>query len=168
MQARYGHKIGDDGGTFEAALRAVRTWGGVLEHPAYSLAWARYGLPLPSSGGWQRGLCGGWATHVEQWHYGHQAKKATWLYAYGMVPPPMRWGRTPDAATTAYVTDGKGDGERRRRRAGELLALVSWCGNHVASGEVRPRLGKRAAAATPVEFRDALLAITRRVYDRLA
>jgi hypothetical protein len=36
VQARYGYRKGDDGGTFEAALGAVRTWGGVLEHPAFS------------------------------------------------------------------------------------------------------------------------------------
>lgn len=40
-------------------------------------------------------------------------------------------------------------------------ALVSWCGNRVASGERRPRVGKRAAAATPPAFRDELLAIAR-------
>ena len=36
-QARYGHQIGADDGKFAAALNAVRTWGGVLEHPAFSL-----------------------------------------------------------------------------------------------------------------------------------
>lgn len=39
VQKRYGHKVGDDGGTFAAALAAVRRWGGVLEHPAFSYAW---------------------------------------------------------------------------------------------------------------------------------
>src|SRR5947207_11553581 len=33
-EARWGKRIGDDGGTFAAALKAVRTFGGVLEHPA--------------------------------------------------------------------------------------------------------------------------------------
>ena len=39
---RFGLKRGDDGGCFEAALNAVRTWGGVLEHPAYTDAFKRY------------------------------------------------------------------------------------------------------------------------------
>jgi hypothetical protein len=34
-EARWGKMIGDDGGTFAAALAAVRQYGGVLEHPAY-------------------------------------------------------------------------------------------------------------------------------------
>ena len=49
VEARWGHKKGDDGGCFEAALNAVRTWGGVLEHPAYSDAFPAYGLPAPDS-----------------------------------------------------------------------------------------------------------------------
>ena len=79
VEARYGIRRGDDGGCFAAALAAVRTWGGVLEHPAYTEAFHAYGLPAPASaGGWQRVICGGWVAHVEQGHYGHQARKATW------------------------------------------------------------------------------------------
>jgi hypothetical protein len=141
VEARWGHKKGDDGGTFEAALEAVRRYGGVLEHPAYSDAWTVYGLPIPhAGGGWQQGLCGGWTCQVEQGLYGHAARKATWLYAFG-VPnlPSLRWGEA------------------------EGSALVSFCGNHVASTENRPRLGKKAANATPIEFRDVLLGIARAV-----
>lgn len=59
VQARWGHEKGDDDGCFEAALWAVQTWGGVLEHPAYSSAWAAFKLPRPANGGgWQRGICG--------------------------------------------------------------------------------------------------------------
>ena len=47
VEARWGHKKGDDGGTFAAALAAVRKYGGVLEHPAYSDAWGAVYLPLP-------------------------------------------------------------------------------------------------------------------------
>ena len=141
VEARWGHKRGDDGGCFAAALAAVRRWGGVLEHPAYSDAWAAFGLPLPSrSGGWQRGICGGYSAHVEQGRYGHPAKKATWLYAYGTKLPDLRWGARADS---------------------QHMALVSWCGNHVRSGETRPRVGKRAASATPSEFRDLLIAMAR-------
>lgn len=141
VEARWGHRKGDDGGCFAAALAAVRRFGGVLEHPAYSDAWAAFDLPIPSRhGGWQRGACGGWSCHVEQGRYGHPAKKATWLYAYGVDLPALRWGSLPDRSTKA---------------------LVSWCGNRVASGENRPRVGKRAASATPPEFREVLLTMAR-------
>jgi hypothetical protein len=141
VEARWGHKRGEDGGCFASALKSVRTWGGVLEHPAYSDAWPAFLLPEPSAhGGWQRGICGGWACHVEQGRYGHVAKKATWLYAFGAELPTLRWGFDPDQKSRA---------------------LVSWCGNHTKSGERRPRVGKAAAAATPVEFRGLLLSMAR-------
>jgi len=38
---------GDDGGCFRAALRAIQTWGGVLEHPWGSQAWPLSGLNTP-------------------------------------------------------------------------------------------------------------------------
>lgn len=160
VQARWGHAIGGDDGCFASALASVRRWGGVLEHPAGSLAWTCFGLPAPDKrGGWQRTLCGGWVCHVEQWHYGHLAKKSTWLYVHGVGrPPELRWGMTPDNAVTAYVTDGGGDATRRGRRP---PALVSYCGNKISSGEKRPRLTKKQAAATPPAFRDVLLEIAR-------
>jgi hypothetical protein len=141
VEARWGHKRGDDGGCFAAALAAVRKFGGVLEHPAYSDAWPAFDLPRPMrGGGWQRGLCGGWSAHVEQGRYGHPAKKATWLYAFGVELPELKWGCIPD---------------------GESKALVSWCGNHVKSGEVRPRVGKAIASRTPEDFRAILLGMAR-------
>jgi len=142
VEARWGHKRGDDGGCFAAALTAVREWGGVLEHPAYSDAWAAHGLNAPpTGGGWVAAdFQGGWTCYVEQGRYGHPAKKATWLYACGVKLPSLKWGCIPDT---------------------ESKALVSWCGNHVRSGEVRPRVGKRAASATPPAFRDLLLDMVR-------
>lgn len=64
-QARYGIKIGDDDGCFASALASVRAYGGVLEHPAFTLASEAFGIPWPSlAGGWQRSICGGWTCHV--------------------------------------------------------------------------------------------------------
>lgn len=141
VEARWGHKRGEDGGCFKAALESVRTYGGVLEHPAYSDAWAAFDLPRPNrGGGWQRGMCGGWSCHVEQGRYGHPAKKATWLYAFGCKLPDLRWGSIPD---------------------GESKALVSWCGNHTKAHDKRPRVGKAVASRTPEAFRAVLLDMAR-------
>src|SRR5207253_437648 len=96
-EARFGYKRGEDGGCFEAALRCVREFGGVLEHPAYSKAWDRYGLSEPIwHGGWTLGLDGGASCYVEQGRYGLPVKKATWLYVYGCELPELMWGYTPD------------------------------------------------------------------------
>jgi hypothetical protein len=47
------YRLGEDGGCFEAALTAVRNYGGVLEHPEDSLAWGYFGLMTPPpTGGW--------------------------------------------------------------------------------------------------------------------
>lgn len=146
VEKRWGHKRGDDGGTFAAALASVRKWGGVLEHPAYSDAWDAFMLPNPPRhGGWVRGFCGGWTCHVEQSRYGHPAKKATWLYAFGVELPQLRWGHVADA---------------------ESRALVSWCGNHTKRGDARERIGKARAAATPLPFRDLLLSMARSVHPK--
>jgi hypothetical protein len=139
-QARYGHKVGEDGGCFEAALASVRTWGGVLEHPAESLAWPRFGLLRPTRGAWSSSVqsrYGEWVTEVSQRAYGHRARKRTWLLYVGDADPPrLDWSSPAPEAT------------------------VSWLYNHGDSG--LPRLGKREAKATPPAFRDLLLDLARR------
>ena len=44
-----GYYDGRDDGCFESALRSVRAYGGVLEHPAHTLAWRTFGLPRPAA-----------------------------------------------------------------------------------------------------------------------
>lgn len=135
-QARWGFRIGADDGCFAAALAAVRQWGGVLEHPAESIAWQEFNLPRPQGGGWVREMFGpGVVTEVEQGLYGHPARKRTWLYAVTSCPPAMRWGK---ATATAYVGHNK--------RTPNI-----------------PHLSSKAASATPTEFRDVLLDIARSV-----
>lgn len=105
--ARVKRALGDDGGCFEAALFAVRRWGGVLEHPEASHAFGAYQLPRPpKTGGWIPHRCDlgvrlfvasmrAWSCCVEQGHYGHPARKATWLYYVGANPPPeLIWGKS--------------------------------------------------------------------------
>ena len=133
IETRFGHKIGDDGGCFEHALEAVRRFGGVLEHPAYSRAWPHFGLPRPErAGGWSSTLDDpGWSCWVDQGWYGHPLKKGTWLYAVGVELPDLRWGHGPG---------------RTFKHRGEKL-----------SEQAR----KKLAIPTPIEFRDLLLDIAR-------
>jgi hypothetical protein len=89
---RYGYVMGDDGGCFAFALATLRRVGGVLEHPAESLAFAAFGLPRPRSGSWQSNGPEEWVTEVKQAAYGHRATKRTWLVYHGRtVPPDLDW-----------------------------------------------------------------------------
>ncbi len=136
-------KLGDDGGCFGTALHAVRKWGGVLEHPEGSHAWRAFDLNLPpKNGGWVfADFEGGWTCCVEQGHYGHRARKATWLYAHGFAPPPLIWGKSK---ATLRLEDGFHSAAERRRA--------------IKTG-ICQRLSKRECAATPIPFRDLLLSI---------
>ena len=134
-QKRYGHRVGDDGGCFAAALTAVRRCGGVLEHPARSYAWPAFGLQRPVFGHWTQDPDGAWVTEVAQGTYGHRARKLTWLYVVGPRPPDLDW------------------------RVIAPSAQVSFCKNH--GNSLLPRLSKREASATPPAFRDLLLSLAR-------
>jgi len=104
-ERRYGLKVGDDGGCFEHALATVRRTGGVLEHPAYSLAWAHFDLPRPvNREQWTApDAYGGRSIYVEQGHYGHAARKGTYLYAVVTDYPDLPRGR---AECSAWVSFG--------------------------------------------------------------
>jgi hypothetical protein len=127
--------LGDDGGCFAAALAAVQTWGGVLEHPEASHAWRHHGLRSPArSGGWTR-TADGWTCCVEQGHYGHRARKATWLYLFGVDDPPeLRWG--PSVAERR-IEQGFHSAEERRRwqRLGALSGKLATTGKRVTDRE---------------------------------
>lgn len=142
---------GQDGGCFAVALWAVRSFGGVLEHPEASHAWAWYGLERPSrAGGWtQPDRWGGRSCCVEQGHYGHKARKATWLYAVAPTYPDLVWGPSAgaklDAGYHSAAERAAAKGEHRARRdTGRLTAAE--------------RLG------TPPAFADMLIEIARSVH----
>jgi len=109
---RYGgghNRPGNDGGCFASALYNVRRWGGVLEHPADSRAWAAHGLMDPGETiGWrQMGLCE-WVCEVWQSAYGHPARKRTWLFYCGRVPPiEARWERPPGTHQVGWFDRNK-------------------------------------------------------------
>ncbi len=140
---------GDDGGCFAAALASVRRWGGILEHPAASAAWAAFRLAAPPhSGGWIRAdwIDGhdGWTCCVEQGAYGHRACKATWLYTHGIEPPALKWGATE--GDFVRLDEGFHSAEERARA--------------VKTGACQ-RLSKNQRAATPIPFRNLLIGVAR-------
>jgi hypothetical protein len=140
------YQLGNDGGCFAAALRALVLCGGVIEHPAYSRAWDVFGLPKPDH-------CGGWrfadgfaVAHVEQGHYGHMARKATWLLAHEPATlPELRWGPSPQRLSAIGV---ERHGYEKARRSG-VMAYVG--------GKDKARI----RAATPPAFRDVLINIAK-------
>lgn len=93
--AKIRKKLGDDRGSFAFALWYVRTFGGVIEHPEASHAWKYFGLKTPpKKGGWiEADQYGGLTCCVEQGHYGHRARKATWLYINKVKPLELIWGK---------------------------------------------------------------------------
>jgi hypothetical protein len=140
-------QLGDDAGCFRFALEAVRMWGGILEHPEASHAWAHHGLNKPpKSGGWvSADTQGGWTCCVEQGHYGHVARKATWLYAIDVELPELKWG---PAAQCQRLDEGfHSKAERDAARAAGI--------------KPRKRLSTKENIATPLPFRDLLLQIAR-------
>lgn len=142
--ARERRVLGDDGGCFTSALASVRRWGGVLEHPEASHAWAHHDLlPPPKTGGWLLLPCGGWTCCVEQGHYGHRARKATWLYAFGVgTPPQLRWGKS---GATLRLEPGFHSAAERAAASDDAKCVE--------------RLAKHERAATPFDFAFVLLAI---------
>lgn len=136
---------GDDAGCFAAALEHVRKFGGVLEHPEASHAWCAFGLNKPPRhGGWvSADYLGGFTCCVEQGHYGHPARKATWLYAFGVELPQLLWG-----SCGARDRLDQGFHSKAERAAATKIARAK-------------RLTKTQCIATPEPFRDLLISIAR-------
>lgn len=142
---------GDDGGCFEAALASTRKWGGVIEHPWGSHAWAHFGLHLPPrEGGWiSTGMFdGGWTCCIEQGRYGHYARKPTLLLVYGVSLTDLEslsWGIGAPRLDPAVV---ERMGLARAKRLGEV-------GAKGGGKDSTPRIG------TPPAFRQLLIDIAR-------
>lgn len=128
---------GNDGGCFSFALDAVRRHGGVLEHPAKTRAWAEFGIPKPSSIGWQR-VFDGWVCEVWQSAYGHLANKATWLFYVGSLPNQLRWER-PIGTYQIGFTDQRGKARNK------------------------PTLSRKMSRVTPTAFRDELIQLVKNI-----
>jgi hypothetical protein len=132
------NRPGNDGGCFESALHHVRRCGGVLEHPALSRAFSRYGFPdlsaLFKENGprWYQLDLEEWVCEIWQSAYGHKARKSTWLFYCGHAPFEMRWEKPKG-------THQVGGADYRGKRNN------------------KPVLSRQESAATPIAFRDELL-----------
>ena len=137
-------EIGADGGCFAKALASVRRFGGVLEHPALSFAWSRFGLLKPPSGGgwvaadWE----GGWTCSVAQGRYGHHAPKQTWLYAVGVDLPSLDWGKS------------------------DAVGRIKHSDNRRGYSRSTPMADRALAASTPAPFRNLLLSMAWSAHGR--
>lgn len=100
------------------------------------MAWKAHNLREPKRSGWRPAdALGGFCCEVEQGHYGHRARKATWLYCFGTARPDLKWGRSQATATVSFMTNHGG---------GDL-----------------PRLSLKEASSTPAAFREELVAMAR-------
>lgn len=122
-ERRWGAKVGDDGGCFAHALDAVVRLGGVLEHPAASLAWQAFGLKKPRGSGWLQIASDAWVCEVWQSAYGHVCNKKTWLLYVGERPPlELDWRRIKG---THQVGGGVNTGNNQKPRASKDQAIHS-------------------------------------------
>lgn len=138
--ARWGgehNKPGNDAGCFASALRSVTTFGGVLEHPYTSKAWKAHGVEIPAIAGWHRHGLHEWTCQIWQSAYGHRANKATGILYCGIKPPfDLDWSR-PIGTHQIGQRDQRGKARNK------------------------PTVGKKEASATPLAFRDVLIALAK-------
>lgn len=141
---RIKRKLGDDQQCFAHALWYVRTFGGIVEHPEANHAWAYYGITKPPKAGqWVRADdYGGWTCCVEQGHYGHAARKATWFYINGISKQQLIWGKS---TLKKRIDPGyhSSDGARKERSKPGYTPVS--------------RLSRNERVYTPERFRDILI-----------
>lgn len=130
------------------AVRQVREFGGVLEHPAKSRLWAAQDLPEP--GGF-RDRFGGFTLEVDQCAWGHVARKSTWLYFVGVDRSVAMSGIRTGGTPTHWASGSRVNPDRPSSRQGSPVPP----GIKVCSAQQRRR--------TPVEFARWLVSIARGV-----
>lgn len=64
------------------AVNQIRKYGGVLEHPASSILWA----DMKMSETTEPDEFGGWTMYLDQFWFGHMARKRTKIYIVGLRP----------------------------------------------------------------------------------
>ncbi len=134
-ELKYGIPIRQDGGLFRSALRTLRRVGGILEHPAGSMAWDEFRLPKPK-------VCGWWTVDafspfasamVYQSSYGNPYRKPTWLLMRRGDPlPTLSKERGKGIRITMKDEDKSGGGSFKRSKtplafAKLMIAAAEGC-----------------------------------------
>lgn len=132
------NRPGNDGGTFKSALNNVRRCRGVLEHPAFTKAWAAYDLVAPVGIGWNQIYHTEWVCEIWQSAYGHRCRKRTWLFYCGDYPP--------------Y------EGKWERQEGTHQIGFHDQRGKN----RNKPTVGKREASESPHEFAEWLICLAYR------
>jgi len=122
------------------AINAVRTNGGVLEHPWLSTLWDVAGLPEPG----RIDEWGGWTLPIDQNWFGHRARKRTRLYIVGVTPQQIP--EMPIVLGEATHTVGLWSGRDRSR--------------------CRPSIAKWEYEHTPPALAEWLVELARRTVKR--
>lgn len=86
------------------AVNQIRQWGGVLEHPAESRLWDALGLPKPGEAGSRLE----YSIEVEQVHWGHVARKRTWLYLVGIPREALERAPFPEREPSHWASGRRG------------------------------------------------------------
>lgn len=105
------------------AVSQIRQFGGVLEHPAGSSLWPFLNLPLPGN----FDEFGGFTFPVDQFWFGHKARKSTFLYIVGCLPGDLP--RVPlSIDTPSYVVQSRTNKNHisRRDRLSTPLGFAVW------------------------------------------
>ena len=122
------------------AINQVRRWGGVLEHPKGSTLFRECGCVI----GGLPDKWGGWILEVDQFRWGHKARKRTLLYIVGtrdLPPVPCRDGEP------THVIDRPGRTRKTERPN---------------SAEKKPACSHKDREATPLDFAKWLVELARR------
>ncbi len=121
------------------AVQKIRRYGGVLEHPSGSSLWKV--LKLPPPGGLPDEF-GGWSLRVNQFHWGHRARKTTLLYIVGIQPAEL---------------------PARPKRSGQPTHMVTNVhGIRKGHPKWKPEIKKPEREGTPPEFARWLCELARR------
>lgn len=122
------------------AVKQVRQYGGILEHPWSSKLWEACALPKPSE---PADAWGGRTIEITQVEWGHVARKRTWLYLVRVpedaIEAPPFPGREPTHWMSGFRIAGANAGASNYAHRGCAVPQ----GIKVASAQQRRRRSRR-------------------------